>query len=251
MLALPLYDDNPRTRPAVATYGIVAACVVVFLWQTGLPPHAAYLAPYRLGFIPAVFFGAVELPARIHAWPPAATIITSMFLHGDLLHIGGNMLYLWIFGKAVEAALGPLRFLLFYFICGIVAALTQGFVEPNAEVPMIGASGAIAGVLGAYFVLFPRSNVATFVWVFIFIRIVALPAVVLLGLWFGLQLLSALAAKPGEPGVAFWAHVGGFVAGMVLVMFFRRRGVPALQPSRSRAYAVTRPGAMRRRGPWG
>jgi membrane associated rhomboid family serine protease len=251
MLALPLYDDNPRTRAAVVTYGLVAACVLVFLWQSALPPRAAMLVPYRLGFIPAVFFGSVELPARLHAWPPAATVVSSMFLHGDILHIGGNMLYLWIFGKAVEAALGPFRFLLFYFVCGIAAALTQGFVEPAAEVPMIGASGAIAGVLGAYFILFPRSNVVTFVWIFILVRLIALPGVVLLGLWFGLQLLSALTARPGAPGVAFWAHVGGFVAGMVLVLFFRPRGVSPFQPSRSRAYSVTRPNALRRRGPWG
>ncbi len=188
--------------------------------------------------VPAVVFGNAELPASLHVVPPAATLITSMFLHGSWLHLLGNMLYLWIFGKGVETALGAPRFLAFYLLCGIAAGLTQALIDPAADVPMIGASGAIAGTLGAYLVLHPRANVHVFVWILIFVRIITLPAVILLGIWFALQLLSALSMDPGEPGVAFWAHVGGFVAGMVLVLAMRRPGVVLMQPRRTTAFAV-------------
>jgi rhomboid family protein len=251
MLALPLYDDNPTRRVPVVTYGVIAACIFVFLWQSSLDPRSGEEAAFEFGMVPAVLFGYAELPARLYPIPVWATLFTSMFLHGGWLHLVGNMLYLWIFGKGVEAALGPLRYLPFYLICGVTAALTQAFIDPTAEVPMVGASGAIAGVLGAYIVLYPRSNVTVFIWIFVFIRLVAVPAVILLGFWFLLQLMSALSAVPGEPGVAFWAHVGGFLAGMFLVMFFRRPGVDLLQPARTSPFAVARRPGRSARGPWG
>jgi membrane associated rhomboid family serine protease len=157
------------------------------------------------------------------------------------------MLYLWLFGRGVEAALGAARFLAFYLVCGTVAALTQALVAPASGVPMIGASGAIAGVLGAYLVLYPSGRVVVLIWIIILVRLIAVPAVILLGLWFLLQLLGAVSAPAGEPGVAVWAHVGGFIAGMGLVCVMRRRGVRLWQPARSASFSWAR----RRRGPWG
>ena len=233
MLALPLYDDSPRTRPPVITTGLIAACTIVFLWQLSLDAEASAEVTFSYGMVPAVLFGYAELPTRLQAIPPAATLVTSMFLHGGFLHLIGNMLYLWIFGRGIESVLGPVRFLLLYSLCGVAAAMTQALTSPAAEVPMIGASGAIAGVLGAYLVLRPRSNVIVLLWIIIFIRLITLPAVILLGIWFALQLLSALSMQPGEAGVAFWAHVGGFLTGMALVLLLRPPGIPILQARRT------------------
>jgi membrane associated rhomboid family serine protease len=246
MAFLPIYDDTPRRYPAVATYALIMACVAVFFWQVSLGQRGEHNADLAYGMIPAVLFGEAALPAGLHVVPPWATLVTSMFLHGSIMHLLGNMLYLWIFGRAVEDGLGAPRFLLLYLVAGVVAALTQAMTDPSAEVPMIGASGAIAGVLGAYFVLYPRGNVAVFVWFLIFIRVIMVPALLMLGLWFVLQLVNALSAEPGEPGVAFWAHIGGFICGMLLAPFLRRPGVAMLQPRRT-TYFETR----RSRGPWG
>jgi membrane associated rhomboid family serine protease len=240
MLAIPLYDDNPRIRVPVVTIGLIAACAAVFLWQSGLGPRAASNAVLSYGMVPSVLLGQAQLPRQLQIVPAWATVFTSMFLHGGWLHIGGNMLYLWIFGKGVEAALGPGRYLVLYLICGVIAALTQAFVDPTSEVPMIGASGAIAGVLGAYLLLFPRSNVVVFFWIIIIFRLITVPAVILLGLWFLLQLISAASASPGEPGVAVWAHVGGFIAGMALVMILCRGQVRLFQPSRTSSFQISR-----------
>jgi membrane associated rhomboid family serine protease len=167
-----------------------------------------------------------------------------MFLHGGWFHLVGNMLYLWIFGNNVENVLGRGRYLLLYFACGIAAALTQAFANPASHIPMVGASGAIAGVLGAYLLLHPGANVRCFVWIVIFFRIVNVPAWAMLGLWFTMNLISGLMAASGKPGVAFWAHIGGFVTGLVLVIVLRPSGVPVFQPPRSQAFAMTRPGAF-------
>jgi membrane associated rhomboid family serine protease len=164
--------------------------------------------------------------------PPPLTILTSMFLHGGFLHIAGNLLFLWVFGNNVEDALGRLRFLLFYLGCGVAAALAQTLLSAAAGdslVPMVGASGAIAGVLGAYMVLFPRARVLTAIPIFIFVRLVLLPAGFFIGLWFALQVLYALAGATGS-GVAFFAHVAGFVAGWLSVRLLARRGRGAAAP---------------------
>jgi membrane associated rhomboid family serine protease len=248
MLILPLYDDNPRVTVPVVTYGLIAACTVVFLWPLSLGPRAQEAIAFAYGMVPATLFGSARLPQELQLVPPWATLVTSMFLHGGWLHLLGNMLYLWLFGRGVESAMGAPRYLVFYLLSGIVAALAQAAADPGAEVPLIGASGAIAGTLGAYLVLHPRSNIVVFVWIFILVRLIAVPAVIVLGLWFLMQLLSALATTSGEPGIAFWAHVGGFVLGMLLVPLFRRRGVGMLQPRRSTAFSTRRP---QRRGPWG
>ena len=250
MLFLPLYDDAPRRQVPVVTIGLIAICTAVFLWQVDLGPRGEHNAALAYGMIPSVLFGFAELPRSLQRVPEWATLITSMFLHGGWLHLIGNMVYLWLFGKGVEGAMGGARYLVFYLVCGVAAALTQAFTNPTAEIPMVGASGAIAGTLGAYLLLNPRGNVVVFVWIFVFVRLVTVPAVLLLGLWFLLQLMDALAVETSEAGVAVWAHVGGFIAGMVLVAFFRRRGVGLLQAQRSRPFSLAPPGRLRR-GPWG
>jgi membrane associated rhomboid family serine protease len=248
ILTVPLYDDSPRRSAPVATGGLITACAIVFLWQLGEGPRAAHAIALAYGLVPAVFFGSAELPPQLQLVPPWATLFTSMFLHGGWLHLLGNMLYLWIFGRAVENALGPLRFLLFYFLCGALAGLVQAAIDPGAEVPMVGASGAIAGVLGAYLVLYPFGHVFVFFWIIIFFRIIAVPAILLLGLWFLMQLLSAGGTSASAGGVAVWAHVGGFIAGMVLVLVMRRPGVGMLQSARTRSFAVSNPRDARWRG---
>jgi membrane associated rhomboid family serine protease len=215
---IPLRDDNPTTTRPIVAFTLIGICILVFLWQVTLPPAAMEAAMVGLGLVPAVLFGQAELADPFI--PPVLTVFTSMFLHGGLMHLGGNMLYLWIFGDNVEDSMGHGRFIAFYLLCGIAAALTQSLPDIGSTVPMIGASGAISGVLGAYLVLFPRTNVLVAIPLFVVLHTVRMPAVFVLGLWFVGQLLSSMAAPSGEGGVAFRAHIGGFVAGLLLVRFF-------------------------------
>jgi membrane associated rhomboid family serine protease len=219
---IPLRDDNPtRTRPIV-TYVILGLCVITFLWQLALGPRGNEAAVYALGFIPAVVFGSADLPEQLIWVPPPVTIFTSMFLHGGLLHLAGNLLYLWIFADNVEDRMGTRRFVLFYGLCGIAAALAQAIPDLDSQIPMIGASGAVSGVLGAYIILFPRARVLVAIPVFVVLYTLRLPAVWVLGVWFLGQLLSSVAISSAGAGIAFRAHVGGFVAGVLLVTFFTR-----------------------------
>lgn len=220
---IPLRDANPTRRAPFVTYGLIAANVAVFLFQESLPER-----PYT-GFL----FGYAVTPALISAdfGAYAYTLVTSMFLHGGWVHLLSNMLYLWIFGNNVEDRLGRVRFLLFYAICGFAASAAQVAIDPSSAIPMIGASGAISGVLGAYIVLFPNARVLTLVFYFFFARLVELRAAWLLGFWFVMQLVSGLGSlgivRMG--GVAFFAHIGGFMAGFLLVRLFAPgRGRPAL-----------------------
>jgi membrane associated rhomboid family serine protease len=245
MLTIPLYDDNPTVRTPVVTIAFIAANVLVFLWQLGWTPREEVAYSLTLGFVPALFFGSKSLPPEVVLLPSWATIFTSMFLHGGLMHIAGNMLFLWIFGNNVEDAVGRVRYVFFYLACGIAAALAQAFVDPASSVPMVGASGAIGGVLGAYIVLHPRANVRVFVWIIFFIRLINVPAALLLGVWFGMQIFGVL--TPGDGGIAFAAHVGGFLAGVGLVFLLHRPSVPVLQPARTQPFAVQPPGALRDR----
>ncbi|PIW28966.1 MAG: rhomboid family intramembrane serine protease [Rhodospirillales bacterium CG15_BIG_FIL_POST_REV_8_21_14_020_66_15] len=227
---LPLYDNNPRHRIPFqyVTAGLIAACAAVFLWQASLDPRRAEEAVYALGAIPAVVFGERTLPPDL-AWIPAeATLVTSMFLHGGWMHLIGNMLYLWILGDNVEDAMGHVRFLVFYLVCGVAAVLAHMLIDTGSTVPLVGASGAISGVIGAYLLLHPKANINVLIWVFVFVRIVPVPAWIALAFWIGLQFVNA-AADPGTGGgVAWWAHIGGAAAGMVLVPFFKHRDVPLL-----------------------
>jgi membrane associated rhomboid family serine protease len=219
---IPLRDDNPtRTRPVV-TYALVGICLAAFLWQLALGPGNAEAAIYALGFIPAVVFGVDTLPPELVWLPAPLTVLTSMFLHGGILHVAGNLLYLWIFGDNIEDRMGRGRFIAFYVVCGVAAALAQALPDVGSRVPMIGASGAISGVLGAYIMLYPHARVLVAVPIFIVLYTMRLPALLVLGVWFLGQLLSSAAGSAGA-GIAFRAHVGGFVAGVALVHLFTRR----------------------------
>ena len=240
IFAIPLYDDNPTHGPPYVTLFLIGACTGAFLWELGQPSQTALALSY--GMIPGVLFGYAHLAPSLQVVPPWATVFTSMFLHGGWLHLIGNMLFLWIFGNNVEDALGRLRYIALFFGSGIAAALGQAAANLASHVPMIGASGAIAGVLGAYLLMYPRANVHCFIWIIIFFRIVTVPAWILLGLWFGMQLLSGLGSTHATGGVAFWAHVGGFAAGLAIVMLLRPRGLALLHPPKSPGFAAVRPG---------
>ena len=206
---IPLRDVIPSRTTPVLTVSLIAANVTVFLYELTLGRGVEEFTRV-FGLVPADF-----------SW---FTLFTSMFLHGGLFHVGGNMLYLWIFGDNVEDRMGHGRFLAFYVLCGTAAALTQVFTSPDSTVPMVGASGAIAGVMGAYFVLYPRSRIVTLIPLFFFFQIVEIPAIFFLGIWFVMQFLSGVGsiAASATGGVAFWAHIGGFVAGVGGVLLFRR-----------------------------
>jgi membrane associated rhomboid family serine protease len=234
-LVIPLHDDNPtRTKPIV-TVSIIVVCVLVFVWQYFLSgPEGANRIAYALGLIPAVLFGRETLPPDLAWVPPSASIATSMFLHGGFLHLAGNMLYLWVFGNNIEDSMGHGRFVAFYLACGAAAAMAQALPDPASTVPMVGASGAISGVLGAYMLLFPKARVLLGLPLgFIIIQIGRFPAVWVLASWFVFQLVmggvsAAQAAQAGgsQGGVAWGAHIGGFIAGMLLIPLFKYRDVP-------------------------
>jgi membrane associated rhomboid family serine protease len=244
---IPLYDDNPTVRTPYVTIGLIAACVLVFLWQVSLGAREGQYAVYSFGFIPAVFFDEASLPAELALIPSGLTLVSSMFLHGDLMHIAGNMLYLWIFGNNIEDVCGHGRFIVFYLLCGVAAALAQAVPDPASEIPMIGASGAISGVLGAYLVLFPHARVYVLV-PFGFMFVHDLKAGWLLVVWFVFQLVSGALSDSSGGGVAFWAHAGGFVAGMALIWLFRDR---SLVNARRRGRTRIPPTWTRRGRPWG
>lgn len=228
---IPLRDDNPSATPPILTVALIVACVLVFFWQLSLGPQLERMI-YALGVIPAVLLGGLSLPAEIALVAPPATVFTSMFLHGGWMHLIGNMLYLWIFGNNVEDAMGHARFIVFYLLCGIAAALAQALPDPQSQIPMIGASGAISGVLGAYLLLYPHARVLVAIPIGFYITTVNLKAGWVLGFWFVLQLISSAASAGQQGGVAFGAHIGGFVAGMALLPLFKKRGVRYFHPGR-------------------
>ena len=221
MPLFPIGDDNPTRSVPVVTFAVIGATVLVFLWQSSLGPAAGEQAVYRYGVIPAVLFGRARLSVDVAAVPAYMTLVTSMFMHGGWLHLGGNMLFLYIFGNNVEDAMGHFRFLLFYLVCGVLASLVFAATAPVAAMPVIGASGAVSGILGAYLILHPRARV----YVFLLPVVFPLPAWMFLIFWFGGQALSAAMATASD-NIAWWAHIGGFVAGAVLIFFFRRRRGP-------------------------
>lgn len=229
---IPLHDDNPTRTAPLFTVALVVVCVLVFLWQLSLGAQVER-AVYALGVIPAVLFGTERLPETIALVAPPATLVTSMFLHGGWMHLIGNMLYLWIFGNNIEDAMGHARFIVFYGACGVAAAFAQALPDPQSTIPMIGASGAISGVLGAYLLLFPHARVLVAIPFGFYLHTVRLKAGWVLGLWFVMQLINSTATTAeGEGGVAFGAHIGGFVAGMALLPLFKKRGVRYFHPER-------------------
>jgi membrane associated rhomboid family serine protease len=217
---IPLKDDNPTKIVPIVTLLLIAANVALFLWEILLPSGAREEMILRMAVIPSEITGLDPgEPGRVlHG---GITLFTAMFLHGGILHLAGNMIYLWIFGNNIEDSMGHARFLLFYVLCGLAASFVQIAATPDSSVPMIGASGAISGVLGGYLILFPAARVLTLVFVVFFVRIVPIPAVIVLGFWFLIQLVNAGQIAPG--GVAWFAHIGGFIAGLALIAPFRRR----------------------------
>jgi membrane associated rhomboid family serine protease len=210
---IPLRDIIPSRTTPVVTIALIAINVLVFLYELSLGRAVDAFTLYW-GLVPAAF-----------SW---VAVLTSMFLHGGIMHVAGNMLYLWIFGDNVEDRMGHGRFLVFYLLCGTAAALAQTITQPDSVVPMVGASGAIAGVMGAYFVLYPKSRIVTLIPLFFIFQVVEVPAILFLGIWFLMQFINGLgsivtvAAGQSAGGIAFWAHVAGFVAGISGVVVFRR-----------------------------
>jgi len=231
---IPLKDDVASSRVPIVTIALIGLNALAFLYQMSLQlaeypqmSGAARDLILEFGVIPCRLAGGCPSPAEFPS--PALTIFTSMFLHGGLFHLLGNMLYLWIFGDNIEDTLGHGRFLLFYLACGAAAAVGQTAMSPASQVPMIGASGAVSGVLGAYLILFPYAGVVTLVTFGFFVRIIKIPALLVLGFWIVIQFVNGaitftgVLARRGEGGVAWFAHIGGFLAGIVLLFLVRRR----------------------------
>jgi membrane associated rhomboid family serine protease len=230
---IPLRDANPVRRTPIITIATIVACVVAFAYTQGIEASRGIAGVEEFfdtyGVVPAELTKAWS--AGQYLGPETLAMFTSMFLHVNLLHLVGNLIFLWIFGNNIEDRLGRFWFILFYFVGGIAAILAQVLIDPTSEVPMIGASGAISAVLGAYFVLFPGAKILSLVFLGFFYQLVEVPAVLVLGFWFALQLVDGIASlglAGAEGGVAFFAHIGGFVAGVVIGLLVRgtlaRRG---------------------------
>ena len=225
---IPLRDANPTRRTPVITLAIIAACVVVYGYQVLLLAQGgddaldAFIT--RWGVVPAELVDALR--SGSFASMETVTLVTSQFLHGSLVHIAGNMLFLWIFGNNIEDRFGRLAFLAFYLVGGVVAGLTQVVIDPTSTVPTIGASGAIAAVLGAYLVLFPGARVTTAIFLIFFYQLIEIPAIFVLGFWFALQLFDGIGSlgamgQATTGGVAFFAHIGGFIFGAAIALLVR------------------------------
>jgi len=214
---IPLRDDQPSFSTPFINYFLIILNVIVFLWELSIGHRALAGVAYEFGVVPHKIVAALSGAPYQSATSAILPIFTSMFLHGSFFHLAGNMLYLWIFGDNVEDYLGHFSYLVFYFISGLAAALTHILLNLNSDMPTIGASGAIAGVLGAYFILYPRARVLT--WLFIFVA--WLPAWLTLGAWFLYQFTNVTAIA--QSGVAVWAHLGGFAAGAIMIKVFPER----------------------------
>lgn len=226
----PIHDENPVKIIPYVTYALMAACIGAFLWQISRSAEAQHAIVYALGVTPAVIFDHRDLPEHLVWVPEYATVFTSMFLHGGWMHLIGNMLYLWVFGNNIECAMGHIKYIVFYIVCGIAAVLAQALPDTDSVVPMIGASGAISGVLGAYLLLYPRATVTLILPILVVIKTFKLPAMIVLGGWFVMQLVSSAMSTGEGGGVAFGAHIGGFIAGMLLVGLFKSANIPLQIP---------------------
>ena len=214
---IPLKDDNPTSGRPVVTYFLIGLCVLVFLIQLGSQSYKTGQLFYSYGLIPSVLMGHNQLPMDLYAVPGYVTIFTSMFMHGGFIHLIGNMLYMWIFADNIEDDLGPIKFIIFYLLSGIGAAMAQVLVDTHSQVPMVGASGAIGGVLGAYLINHPKARVLVLIPFGFFSQLIKIKALYVLGFWFILQFISS------GGGVAYAAHIGGFVSGMILILFFNKK----------------------------
>lgn len=252
-MLIPIRDHNPSAKRPYVSYVLLATNILVFLGYYDLFSNDAALMRFFLSW------GMV--PALIGAGAGYDTLITHQFLHGGILHLAFNMLFLWIYGDNLEEAWGHWRFLGFYLACGVAAGLAQYLSEPESFIPMVGASGAIAGVLGGYLLLYPRARVDMFLFLLIYFRIIPIPAWLVLGGWFGLQVFAGLGPTAAEDGVAYWAHIGGFVAGVVICLPLWQRkggcklwhmthGHPPHPGARHAPRKATAPTPNRLRNPW-
>jgi len=220
---IPLKDDNPTSGRPVVTYFLIGICVVVFFMQLGSESYRTGQLFYSYGLIPSVLMGHDQLPMDFYAVPAYLTIFSSMFMHGGFMHLIGNMLYMWIFADNIEDNLGPKKFIVFYLLCGIGAAMAQVLADPSSQVPMVGASGAIGGVLGAYIINYPKAKVLVLIPLGFFLFSQKIRALYVLGFWFILQFINSSMVSSQGGGVAYAAHIGGFVSGMILILFFNKR----------------------------
>lgn len=220
---IPLKDDNPTYRTPIVTYSIIAICVIVFILEITSSSYNNGQLFYSYGLIPAVFTGQATLPNEIAGLPTEITLISSMFMHGGFMHLIGNMLYMWIFADNIEDEIGPIRFLIFYLLAGMAAALTQVYLNTSSTIPMIGASGAIGGVLGAYIVNHPKAKVLVLIPFGFFSQIIKIPALYVLGFWFVLQFINSSLSSSTGGGVAYGAHIGGFIFGVIAILFFNKK----------------------------
>ncbi len=236
-MLLPLHDHNPVDQRPVVTFALIGLNVLAWLGLQGAGFDPLFVESIcRYGLVSADLLGSIDggfrirvsdtLVCQFDGSPDLYTLVTSMFMHGSWIHLIGNMWFLWIFGDNVENALGRVKFIAFYLVCGLIASATQITTDPGSVVPMVGASGAIGGVMGAYIVLHPRARVKALLFLVVFITVIEVPAVVILGIWFITQLVAGLPqlGSVSQGGTAFWAHIGGFVAGMALVFLLRPKG---------------------------
>ena len=214
---IPLKDDNPTSGKPFVTYCIIGLCILIFLMQLSSQSYQTGELFYSYGLIPSVLMIHNQLPMDLYAIPAWLTIFTSMFMHGGFMHLAGNMLYMWIFADNIEDNLGHLKFLIFYLLAGVGAAMTQVFIDTQSQIPMVGASGAIGGVLGAYLINHPNARVLVLIPFGFFSQLIKIRALYVLGFWFILQFISS------GGGVAYAAHIGGFVSGMILILFFNKK----------------------------
>ena len=242
----PIRDENPAATVPYVTYGLIIACVGVFVFQVTMDVDSSIEFVEAYGVVPASMF-STEFSG---AWPQSLNgeqlaaflpLWTSAFLHAGPLHLAGNMLFLWIFGNNVEDAMGHFRYLIFYLIGAAVSMLTEALPEANSNIPIVGASGAISAVLGAYLLLFPQARVVIVAWLIVYVKTFRVPAVIVLSVWFGLQLLGKMATPTTEQGgIAIEAHLGGFLIGLILVVYFRRRSFRVYNPFSAFLHAVNR-----------
>ena len=216
---IPLKDDNPTTSKPIVTYFIIGLCILIFLIQFSSQSYKTGNIFYSYGLIPSVLMGHNQLPIDLYAIPAWLSVFTSMFMHGGFMHLAGNMLYMWIFADNIEDNLGTSRFLIFYFLSGVGAAMTQVLIDTHSQVPMVGASGAIGGILGAYLINYPNAKVLVLIPFGFFSQLIKIRALYVLGFWFILQFISS------GGGVAYAAHIGGFISGIILILFFNKKNL--------------------------
>ena len=226
---IPLKDDNPTTNKPLVTYILISISIIVFLIELNSSSYKSGTFFYSFGLIPSVFFGNNILPQEIQVIPPALTIFSSMFVHGGFMHLIGNMLYMWIFADNIEDDLGKIKFLIFYLLCGIGAALSQAFIDTTSQIPIVGASGAIGGILGAYLINYPKAKVLVLIPLGFFSQIIKIRALYVLGFWFLLQFINSSLSNNQGGGVAYAAHIGGFISGMILILFFNKKKIKLIK----------------------